>query len=485
MRRRNVIVNGALVVGILVIGGVGYATIRNPSSAATTLRTTTVRSGTVTATVAGSGNVTSAVNRNLSFSSCTGDLTAVKVTAGQKVRKGQELAKVDPTDAETAVSKAKTALSAARENAADAKTAADTKVSDANSSYSIDVGQAQDSVTAAEKALTNAENTVDTDRDAVLAAQAKGDARAVSTAKATYFKAKSARTQARTALTNAQRQLSNTKTKDQQSVTAAETSRTQTESAYSQANASVTSAEAALVTAEDDLAGCTLTAPAAGTVTVVNGAVGNTPGSTSASTSSTATTSSAGSSSASSGSTFISMVDMSKLVIDTDFSESDIAALKVGQPATVVFAALPTAANPAGTTVTGKVTSIDPTSTVTNNVVNYGVQIALIDPPAALRLGQTGTVTVVTATKTNVLYVVTTAITTTGVGKTVTVQKGGTTSVVPVQTGVTGDSTTEIISGLSAGETVVLPTTTSTSTGNGGIPGVGGGFGGAGVGGGR
>ena len=36
-----------------------------------------------------------------------------------------------------------------------------------------------------------------------------------------------------------------------------------------------------------------------------------------------------------------------------------------------------------------------------------------------MRLGQTGTVTVTTANKANVLYVSTTAITTTGVGKTV------------------------------------------------------------------
>jgi multidrug efflux pump subunit AcrA (membrane-fusion protein) len=123
------------------------------------------------------------------------------------------------------------------------------------------------------------------------------------------------------------------------------------------------------------------------------------------------------------------------------------------------------------------VTSIDPTSTVTSSVVTYGATITLTKPPAALRLGQTGTVTVTTANKANVLYVSTTAITTTGVGKSVTVQSGKSTRTVTITTGVAGDSTTQVTSGLTAGQTVVLPTTTTTSTTNGGIPG-GGGFGG-------
>ena len=155
------------------------------------------------------------------------------------------------------------------------------------------------------------------------------------------------------------------------------------------------------------------------------------------------------------------MVNMNDLVIDTSVSEADVASVKVGQSATVVFSALTSAANPSGTTVTGKVTAIDPTSTVTSSVVTYGATVTLVKPPAGLRLGQTGTVTVTTAHKTNVLYVSTTAITTTGVGKTVTLSSGGTTRSVRITTGVAGDSTTEVTSGLTAGQTVVLPTTTT------------------------
>jgi multidrug efflux pump subunit AcrA (membrane-fusion protein) len=167
------------------------------------------------------------------------------------------------------------------------------------------------------------------------------------------------------------------------------------------------------------------------------------------------------------------MANMADLVIDTSVSESDVASVKVGQSASVVFSALTSAANPSGTTVTGKVTAIDPTSTVTSSVVTYGATVTLVKPPAGVRLGQTGTVTITTAHKTNVLYVSTTAITTTGVGKTVTLSSGGTTRSIRITTGVAGDSTTEVTSGLSAGQTVVLPTTTITSTSNGGIPGAG------------
>jgi membrane fusion protein, macrolide-specific efflux system len=162
------------------------------------------------------------------------------------------------------------------------------------------------------------------------------------------------------------------------------------------------------------------------------------------------------------------MVNMSDLVIDTSFSEADIASVKVGQSASIVFSALTSATNPGGTTLAGKVTAIDPTSTVTSSVVTYGATITLTKPPAAIRLGQTGTVTVTTANKANVLYVSTTAITTTGVSKTVQVQTGNTTRAVVVKTGVAGDTNTEVTSGLTLGQTVVLPTTTTTSTTNGG-----------------
>jgi multidrug efflux pump subunit AcrA (membrane-fusion protein) len=69
-------------------------------------------------------------------------------------------------------------------------------------------------------------------------------------------------------------------------------------------------------------------------------------------------------------------------------------------------------------------------------------------------------------------------VTTLGQRHTVTVLRNGRTSVVPVQVGLVGDNGTQILSGLSPGDTVVLPSV-STANSGGGFPfgGVGGGLG--------
>jgi multidrug efflux pump subunit AcrA (membrane-fusion protein) len=166
----------------------------------------------------------------------------------------------------------------------------------------------------------------------------------------------------------------------------------------------------------------------------------------------------------SSSSGFITLSNLSAIVIPASVSESDIGSVKVGDAASITFAALTDTDDPSGTTVAGKVSEVDLTSTVTSSVVDYGVTVTLSTVPATLRLGQSATVTITTASKSNVLRLPSSAITTLGTRKTVTVRNGTSTSVVAVQTGLTGDSTTEITSGLTAGQTVVIPSTTTTST---------------------
>jgi hypothetical protein len=155
---------------------------------------------------------------------------------------------------------------------------------------------------------------------------------------------------------------------------------------------------------------------------------------------------------------------MTKLVLPSTVTESDIGGIQVGQSATVLFAALTDANDPDGTTVTGTVSEVDLDSTVSSGVVSYGITISLTSPPSDLRLGQSGAATITTASKPNVLLLASNAITTVGPLKTVTVEQGNSTAVVRVTTGLTGNGTTEIESGLTAGQTVVLPSTTTTST---------------------
>jgi hypothetical protein len=155
---------------------------------------------------------------------------------------------------------------------------------------------------------------------------------------------------------------------------------------------------------------------------------------------------------------------MTKLVLPGSVTESDIGGIHVGEGAAVLFAALTDANDPNGTTVNGTVTEVDLEATTSSGVVSYGLTISLTSPPSDLRLGQSGSATITTASKANVLMVTSNAITTVGPLKTVTVAQGSGTQIVRVTTGLTGNGETEIDSGLTAGETLVLPSTTSTST---------------------
>jgi hypothetical protein len=256
-------------------------------------------------------------------------------------------------------------------------------------------------------------------------------------------------------------------------------------------------AQQAVATAQQTLADCTLTAPVQGTVITVNGVVGAPPTSSATSSSSagtsssgaggaggstgaggTASTGSTGGSSASATSStsgFITLSDLGQMQIKGAFSESDVSSVQAGQSATVVFPALTDADDPAGITATGTVTSVDLSSVVTSNVVTYGVTVSLSSPSPRIKLGETGNVTVTTATQSGVLTAPTNAITTLGGTKTVTVQNGGSTQVVPVQVGIAGNGLTQISSGVSAGQKLVLPSPTSSNSTSGGFPRTGGG----------
>jgi multidrug efflux pump subunit AcrA (membrane-fusion protein) len=163
------------------------------------------------------------------------------------------------------------------------------------------------------------------------------------------------------------------------------------------------------------------------------------------------------------------------------FAETDAIKIVPGAAATVTVDALPNVSLPA------HVLSIAGTATSSSGVVTYSAVFALDHSEPKIKPGMTANVDVVVSEADNVLQVPTAAVTGSGKSATVTVLKNGKQTVVPVVAGLAGDSTTEIISGLTNGETVVLPsvtiatTTTSTGTGTtGGFTRGGGGFGGFG-----
>jgi len=257
-------------------------------------------------------------------------------------------------------------------------------------------------------------------------------------------------TKAKTTLANARSSLSDANT----SLAAADASgsggsSSQTNSAKQQvtsAQSSVTDAINAVATAQSNLDSCTLTAPIAGLVVAVDGSVG---ADTSGKSSTTSTSTS-----------FVTIADVAQMTMTASIAEADIASVSVGQAASVTFPAL------SGVTATAKVSAVSPVATASNSVVTYATTISLDAIPAGLRLGQTAEVSIITASsKADALHVPTAAVTTANGTSTVKVVASGKTSIKTVILGIIGDTGTEIKSGLTAGQIVVIGTVAATTTG--------------------
>ncbi|WP_030437049.1 efflux RND transporter periplasmic adaptor subunit [Actinoplanes subtropicus] len=235
----------------------------------------------------------------------------------------------------------------------------------------------------------------------------------------------------------------------------------------SSAESDVESAQSAVDDAQAAVDGTVLTAPMAGTVTAVSGTIGSSAsggGSSSDSSSSSGSSASSGSSSSSdssssgsSSSGFVEIADLSKLQVTADFAEADATTLKEKQAGTITWTAL------AGATATGEVIAIDPSGTTSNDVVTYGVTLSIDKNPAGARVGQSVSVAITSGNVADATYVNSAAITTSGTRHTVTVVANGVRTVREVQIGLVGDSTTQIKSGVQAGEQVLVTTTSTTS----------------------
>jgi hypothetical protein len=159
------------------------------------------------------------------------------------------------------------------------------------------------------------------------------------------------------------------------------------------------------------------------------------------------------------------------------FSESDIAKVKVGQPATVTFDALPSVQ------LAARVTQISPVGTTSSGVVSYSSVLTFDQNDSQVRPGMSASASVVTGQASGVT-VPNAAVTGSGSLGFVNVLSNGKTTQQQVVVGVRGDSRTQIISGLSAGTqlqiTITLPSLNQNS-GAGAGGGSGGTLGGAGL----
>jgi macrolide-specific efflux system membrane fusion protein len=326
--------------------------------------------------------------------------------------------------------------------------------------------------------------------------------------------------QAESQLTAAQDQLSAAESGSSTSTTSsgggsgAGSSTTSSAASIASAQAAVDSAQANVNTAQAALNNTNLYAPIGGTIaslaslapgdsvsaattgSAAASSSGQTSGSSAAASGTAAgslgsSSSSSPSSSGSASSPFVEIVNTNTMTMTVAFSESDVNKLKVGQAATVTPDAL------SGIQLGAHVTSISPVGTTSNNVVSYQATLRLDQTDSSVKPGMSASAAVIIAQAQGV-NVPNAAVSGTGSLGTVTVLENGKQLKPQVVVGLRGDSRTQIISGLSAGQQVVITTVlppltpaatgTSSSTGTlggtgarpGGLGGGGGFFGGGG-----
>ena len=161
----------------------------------------------------------------------------------------------------------------------------------------------------------------------------------------------------------------------------------------------------------------------------------------------------AGTAALASGTGIVSIADITEMYVTAEVDEVDIARVAIDQPVAIEVETLPNAH------ITGHVDKVFPQGTEEANVVYFQVRIQIDRLHPKLRPGMTADVTILIAEREDALLVPDAAIDRSG-GQTVVQvleQEGAEPVEREVEVGVTDYEQTEIISGLKAGEQVVLP----------------------------
>lgn len=216
------------------------------------------------------------------------------------------------------------------------------------------------------------------------------------------------------------------------------------------------------------LASPTITAPYAGTITNINLVEGMVISSSNNATSST-------SNNATISTQRIAVIENNSTpIVNVSVSEIDVPNVKIGQKATITFDSIN------GSTFTGVVATVDRIGTVSSNVTSYGVNIKLDSESDQILPNMAATANIITNTAPDVLEVPTSALITSNGQTMAKTLVNGKEVDVPVETGISSDTMTAVVSGLSEGQMVITGTKaggSSTSTTRSIFSGAGGGSG--------
>ncbi|MDR3558897.1 MAG: efflux RND transporter periplasmic adaptor subunit [Candidatus Pacebacteria bacterium] len=265
----------------------------------------------------------------------------------------------------------------------------------------------------------------------------------VSQAQSSYQSATSSLISAQTGITSAKASEKDTQkstTSNHQDKLAASAKVTSARASVTSAGESLASASADLAYAQQQAAKRNVTSPINGTVNVVNVKNGDDLSRITGS--------------GSNAQAAIVIGDMSTLKAQVQVNEVDISNVKIGQPVTLTFDALP------GFTATGKVETMDSLGTVSSGVVTFNVTVGFDHLDSKIKPGMSVTAAIITSTQQDVVMVPLGAVKTVNGQSSVTVLKNGQPQQVSVQTGASNDTDIVITSGVSTGDQVVTQTIT-------------------------
>ena len=484
--------------------------------------TAPVQRTSITSGVSATGSLTAITEQNLGFVT-GGQLTAVNVKVGDRVTAGQVLATIDPFAAQQSLDEARGQLRTQQATleklnnspvvggSQDTLDQAQTILAKTKAQADAQNDAAETAVDNARRALSQAKKQLDKAEDAKKAACASSPAVAMlassgsstttsntpsvptmstsGASSAACTSAQSAVTSAKSGVVTAQNNLD--AAKQQQDVTEAsgrlavanaqqavvsaqnalDSAASDRPSNISAQAGQVTAAQAAVDQAQRALDDTTLRAPVDATVSAVNGTVGEfvapssgtsalAPGTdatlpgTNGAASGAAPAQAVASPNRPGGTQFMVLDNIDEFQVVMAYTETDASSIAPGQKVRLTFDAVP------DLELTGSVLSVSPTATAISGVISYYVTVVLPTGDPRLKSGMTAQAEVLTKEIPGVLAVPSAAVRTQNGTSVVTVlDSDGTQRTVTVQTGATGDGKTQILSGVTEGQQVVLPAT--------------------------
>jgi macrolide-specific efflux system membrane fusion protein len=391
-----------IILGILVIAGsAGYLLLNRPKKGEASSQTALVSRRDIGSSVQATGTIKAMVGAEVKVGCrITGKVEHLYANIGDRVKEGGIIVQLEQDDLKARVNKAKADLDLAEANLALIKS-----------------GSRKEEIREAEEKIEQARSTLDLSKK--ILDREKGLLAKGYTTQETVDKADKEYAVSLSQYKSAQESIQLVKEK-------------YIKEEIDAAVAKVEQAKASLKEAQVLLSYATIRAPISGTIASVTTQQGETV------------------SAGLSAPTFITIINLNRLEVDTYVDETDIGKVKVGKEATFTVASFP------DKDFKGKVMAIYPKAIIQDNVVYYVTIISAENPEGLLRPEMTATVNISLQKKENVLTVPNGAIRREGGKKVVFVMQNNQPVKREVKTGWKDSSYTEVLSGLSEGERAVI-----------------------------